>query len=107
FVWAPAMLALTSPGPVFAGRARLPAPAIEAVLLSQLGAAREEIVVQMSYVMLTEAREAALAEADARGVRMVLQTNSLASTDSSIVHYGYARDRRRFLRHDVALYELK
>lgn len=107
FVWAPAMLTLTSPGPVFAGPARLPAASIEAVLLSQLGAAREEIVVQMSYVMLTEAREAALAEANARGVRMVLQTNSLASTDSAIVHYGYARDRRRFLRHDVALYELK
>lgn len=107
FVWAPATLALTAPGPVFAGPATMLVPQIESVLLEQIGAARHEIVVQMSYVMLTDARLAALAEARGRGVRMVLQTNSLASTDSAIVHYGYARDRRLFLRHNVELYELK
>ena len=106
-VWAPAMLALTSPGPVFAAPAQLPVPRIEDVLLAQLDAARAEVVVQMSYVMLTEPRAAALEAANGRGVHMVLHTNSLASTDSAIVHYGYARDRRRFLRHDVELHELK
>ncbi|MEX2249950.1 MAG: phospholipase D-like domain-containing protein, partial [Parvibaculum sp.] len=106
-VWAPGTLALTSPGPVFAGPARLPVPRIEDMLLTQLGAAQQEVVVQMSYVMLTGPRAAALEAAHARGVHMVLQTNSLASTDSAIVHYGYARDRRRFLYRDVELYELK
>ncbi|MEX1152677.1 phospholipase D family protein, partial [Parvibaculum sp.] len=106
-VWAPGTLALTSPGPVFAGPARLPVPRIEDMLLTQLGAAQQEVVVQMSYVMLTGPRAAALEAARARGVHMVLQTNSLASTDSAIVHYGYARDRRRFLYRDVELYELK
>ena len=41
-----------------------------------------------------------------RGVRVRVLTNSLASTDVSVVHAGYARYRRRLLRGGVELYEL-
>ena len=41
-----------------------------------------------------------------RGIRVVVLTNSLASTDVSIVHAGYANYRRRLLRMGVELYEL-
>lgn len=41
-----------------------------------------------------------------RGVRIVILTNSLSSTDVSIVHAGYAKYRRQLLRMGVELYEL-
>lgn len=41
-----------------------------------------------------------------RGIRVVVLTNSLSSTDVSIVHAGYANYRRRLLKMGVELYEL-
>jgi putative cardiolipin synthase len=41
-----------------------------------------------------------------RGVNITVLTNSLASTDVSIVHSGYANYRRQLLRMGVTLYEL-
>lgn len=107
FVWAPGTLSLTAPGPVFAEQAALGEPRIETVLLEELDAARREILIQMSYVMLTDERDEALLRAQARGVATTLQTNSLASHDSAVVHYGYARDRVRLARLGVALHEAK
>lgn len=41
-----------------------------------------------------------------RGVRVVVFTNALSSTDVSMVHAGYARYRRALLKMGVELYEL-
>jgi putative cardiolipin synthase len=41
-----------------------------------------------------------------QGVRVRILTNSLASTDVSVVHAGYARHRRELLRAGVELYEM-
>ena len=41
-----------------------------------------------------------------KGVRIRILTNSLASTDVSIVHAGYARYRKPLLRAGIELYEL-
>ncbi len=41
-----------------------------------------------------------------RGVRVVIFTNSLSSTDVSVVHAGHANYRRELLRMGVELYEL-
>jgi len=41
-----------------------------------------------------------------QGVRVRILTNSLASTDVSVVHAGYARYRRALLRAGVDLYEM-
>lgn len=43
----------------------------------------------------------------ARGVRVVILTNSLASTDVAAVHAGYKRYRKALLRSGVEIYELK
>jgi cardiolipin synthase C len=42
-----------------------------------------------------------------RSVRVILVTNSLASTDTVPVHAGYSRYRKELLRMGVELYELK
>ena len=41
-----------------------------------------------------------------RGVRVVILTNSLASTDVSVVHAGYSKYREKLLNMGVELYEL-
>ena len=106
-VWAPATLLLASPGPVFAAQLPPAERRIETVLLRHIRESEREIAIQMPYVMLTEERAEAFAEAHRRGVSIVLNTNSLASHESAIVHYGYARDRVRFIKRGVALHELK
>ena len=47
-----------------------------------------------------------LLKAAERGVRVRILTNSLASTDVTIVHAGYARYRKALLRAGVELWEL-
>ena len=42
-----------------------------------------------------------------RGVRVVLITNSLASTDVAVVHAGYSKYRKDLLKADVRLIEVK
>jgi len=42
-----------------------------------------------------------------RGVQVRVVTNSLAATDVSVVHSGYARYRKALLRKGVRLYEVK
>ncbi|RBP38067.1 putative cardiolipin synthase [Roseimicrobium gellanilyticum] len=42
-----------------------------------------------------------------RGVRVIILTNSLASTDVAAVHAGYKRYRKSLLRSGVEIYELK
>lgn len=107
FVWAPASLVISAPGPVFEDIAVPRAGRIETEMLSHIASAEQEILIQNPYVMMTEPRAAALAGAKARGVRMSLQTNSLAAQDSALVHYGFVRDRKKFLEQSVALYEAK
>tara|TARA_R110002110_G_scaffold103087_6_gene260748 strand:+ start:1989 stop:3551 length:1563 start_codon:yes stop_codon:yes gene_type:complete len=107
FVWAPGALSLTAPGPVFSDGAPPPEKRIENVMLAHVDASQEDIIVQMPYVMMTDAREAALTKAHERGVGVALNTNSLASHDSALVHYGFARDRQRFSRSGTDIYELK
>ncbi len=50
---------------------------------------------------------AALVALAGRGVKVRILTNSLASTDESAVHAGYAKRRRDLLAAGVKLYELK
>ena len=42
-----------------------------------------------------------------KGVDIAILTNSLAANDVAVVHAGYARWRKKLLRHGIALYELK
>ena len=107
FIWASASLVLTAPGPVFEDVAVPREQQIETVMLARIAEAEKEVLIQNPYAMMTEPRRTVFAGAQARGVHMVLQTNSLASHDSALVHYGFVRDRKRFLRSGVALYESK
>lgn len=72
-----------------------------------LRGAKRQALISSPYFVPGDAGLALLAELVARGVHVVVVTNSLAATDVVAVHGGYARYRRRLLRAGVELYELK
>jgi cardiolipin synthase C len=93
-----------------------PAKAVGAVadadlLLGQLmlavGGARRELDLVSPYFVPGETGTAALARLAAQGVRLRIVTNSLAATDVTAVHAGYAKRRKDLLRAGIRLYELK
>jgi cardiolipin synthase C len=76
-------------------------------LIELVSSAREEVIIVSPYfVPQREGVEFFAALVD-KGVRVVILTNSLASTNHSSVHAVYARYRKPLLRQGVELYELR
>jgi len=67
---------------------------------------RDELIIFSPYFVPGKAGTAFLADLVARGVRVRILTNSLASNDVSVVHAGYAKYRSPLLRSGVELYEM-
>jgi cardiolipin synthase C len=65
-----------------------------------------ELIILSPYFVPGKSGTAFLTQLAARGVRVRILTNSLASNDVAIVHSGYARYRKPLLRGGVELYEL-
>lgn len=76
-------------------------------LLHLIGQARRDLLIVSSYFVPGEDMKQAFASAVARGVRVRILTNSLASNDAPIAHAGYARHREELLAMGVDLYELR
>ncbi len=75
-------------------------------LAPYLSAAREELIVISPYFVPGRRGVEFFRKLRKRGVRVRVLTNSLASTDVSVVHAGYSRYRRALLRMGVELWEL-
>ena len=112
--------AITAPGPA------APAPAASPVnagtpstasdaqtdtvvdgLLQLMGQARRDLLIISPYFVPGPDMKQAFAAARARGVRVRVLTNSLASNDAPIAHAGYARHRPDLLAMGVELYEMR
>lgn len=82
-----------------------------ATLATEIGrrfrAAEEEIIIVTPYFVPQESGARLLEEILARGVRIVIVTNSLGSTNHIPVHSGYARYRKRLLRAGAEFYEIR
>lgn len=76
-------------------------------LLQLIGQARTDLTIISPYFVPGPDMERAFAAARARGVRVRVLTNSLASNDAPIAHVGYARHREALLAMGVELYELR
>lgn len=75
-------------------------------LLQLIGLARTDLLVISPYFVPGEKMMRALSEARARGVRIRVLTNSLASNDAPVAFVGYARHREALLKLGLELYEL-
>lgn len=69
--------------------------------------AKQEVIIISPYFVPGKRGVEWLSGLTARGVKVRVLTNSLAATDSPIVHVGYKRYRTDLLRAGVELHELK
>ncbi len=83
----------------------------ELILIDEMArrflAAREEILIVSPYYIPQEGGARFMEELLAKGVRVVVVTNSLASTNHVPVHSGYARYRKRLIEAGAEFYEVK
>ncbi|MBL5884092.1 phospholipase D family protein [Lelliottia aquatilis] len=80
---------------------------LPARLIDVMGSPVEQIDIISSYFVPTRAGVALLLQMVRKGVKIAILTNSLAANDVAVVHAGYARWRKKLLRHGIELYELK
>lgn len=83
----------------------------QAILAMELGrrfrAATDEIILVTPYYIPQEAGARLIEELLDKGIRVVIVTNSLASTNHVAVHSGYARYRKRLLQAGAEFYEIR
>ena len=107
-VWAPAVLLVDAPGKIGPGDDE--ADAGETVvdgLVQLMQQAREDIVIVSPYFVPGAAMMEVFGQLRARGIRIRVLTNSLASNDAPAAHAGYARYRRRLLALGIELHEMR
>ena len=76
-------------------------------LLQMIGQARTDLLIISPYFVPGKDMLQAFSAARARGVRIRVLTNSLASNDAPVAHVGYARHREALLKMGIELYELR
>lgn len=76
-------------------------------LMHLIRQARHSVLIQSPYLITTEKGRKLFREAVARGVRIKILTNSLASTDNLEAFSGYQRDRAELLKTGVRIFEFK
>jgi putative cardiolipin synthase len=74
--------------------------------LELMQSARSEVLVASPYFVPGRRTLEVLKQATGNRVRVSVITNSLATTDEPLVHFGYARYRSALLQMGVSLYEL-
>jgi cardiolipin synthase C len=76
-------------------------------MLEVIGKPQHQFDIISAYFVPTRAGIAQLLSLKRNGVKIAILTNSLAANDVTVVHAGYAKWRKKLLRHGIALYELK
>ncbi len=76
-------------------------------LISLLKNAQKTVDIQSPYLVTTEESRKLFADAVARGVKIRILTNSLASTDNLEAFSGYQRDRKALLKTGVNIFEFR
>ena len=74
--------------------------------LDLVRSAKSDVLIASPYFIPGSHGLAAMKEAIGNDVRLTVMTNSFATTDEPLVHFGYTRYRRAMLKMGVTLYEL-
>ena len=105
-VWGPVEFISDAPGKNRAGG--LGGGGETASALARLVAeARTRIVIQSPYLVMSDAALALFRETTARGVKVRVSTNSLASTDNIQAFSGYRNQRSRLLEMGLQIFEYR
>ena len=106
--WAPAVVLEDKPGKI--GPDDDEADAGDTVvdgLLQLMGQARQDVLIVSPYFVPGAGMMQLFGQMRAKGVRIRVLTNSLASTDAPAAHAGYARYRKDLLALGVELHEMR
>ncbi len=106
FDWAPYRLVYDSPDKGKKSRSG-PAMSIGMPLADAIQAAEEQLIVISPYFVPRKTGIEFFSELTARGVEVIVVTNSLAANNHSAVHGGYAPSRKPLLKNGVRLYEVR
>jgi putative cardiolipin synthase len=82
-------------------------PRLYADFTALVASARSEVMISSPYFIPDAEFGALLRDLVAKGVRVVVVTNSLATNNHVVAHTGYRRLRREILASGVELYELR
>jgi cardiolipin synthase C len=108
FTWAPALLLQDKPGKI--GPDEDEADAGDTTvdgLLHLVEHAAHDVLIISPYFVPGKPMMATFAQMRARGVRIRVLTNSLASNDAPAAHAGYTRYRKELIRMGIELYEMR
>jgi putative cardiolipin synthase len=106
FRWASYQLVVDSPDKGIKGKAA-EAELITAPLVEALRAAQEKLIIISAYFVPLKNGVRFLNELEARGVEVIVVTNSLAANNQFTVHGGYAPSRKPLLEGGVEIYEVR
>ena len=106
YTWAPYELAFDSPDKADPNKAE-GADSILTPLRAAVNDAKKEVMFISPYFVPRKTGIKGLTELRDRGVEAKVITNSLASTNHSVVHSGYAPARKPLLKIGVELYEVR
>lgn len=76
-------------------------------LAQLLQEARERVVIQSPYLVMSDEALALFGQLTARGVKVRINTNSLASTDNLPAFSGYRNQRRQLLAMGIEIFEYR
>jgi cardiolipin synthase C len=106
--WAPALFMQDKPGKIGPDDDEVNAgETVVDGLLQLIEQARQDVLIVSPYFVPGRPMMDLFARMRAKGVRIRVLTNSLASTDAPAAHAGYARYRRDLLAAGVELYEMR
>jgi phosphatidylserine/phosphatidylglycerophosphate/cardiolipin synthase-like enzyme len=106
--WAPAALMVDKPGKIGPDDDEVDAgDTVVDGLLDLMGKARQEVLIISPYFVPGAEMMKVFSQARARGVRVRVLTNSLASNDAPAAHAGYARYRKALVAMGVELHEMR
>jgi cardiolipin synthase C len=106
--WAPAAVMVDKPGKIGPGDDEVDAgDTLVDGLLHLLEQARQDVLIVSPYFVPGAPMMQLFQRMRAKGVRIRVLTNSLASTDAPAAHAGYVRYRKELLALGVELYEMR
>jgi cardiolipin synthase C len=107
FDWVPATVLADRPAKIASESSSAEEITIASDIAALMSSAKEELLVISPYFVPGKAGVALMRELVGRGVHIRILTNSLASTDSPLVHIGYSRYRVELLKMGIDLREVR
>jgi putative cardiolipin synthase len=104
FIWAPGQIMWDDPAAIGDGIAE---GTLARALYDKLQTLQSELLIESAYLVPRDKAIEVLKDLQARGVKVRMLTNSLASNDVVAAHAGYAKHREQLIRSGVELYEYR